>query len=214
MSSCSFWHSPSWPLLKRARSAMSRSGAQTGAGRSVSALKIALRRRWKKPFKRASPRPLPFISSSFRSEAGGRIGWRHPSSYNTRIQYSPIRGEYQVTLGEKGSAKVTQNFEEAKRWMARVEGAEIKPSSDFKPGCFELSSDQGGAGPGQASPPLGKSLLFSLPLGFSNGLAYRNPFALKDFPLAKGERRRPLPSPAIMTQSQGAGRIKKTPIGN
>jgi hypothetical protein len=28
---------------------------------------------------------------------------------------------------------VTQNFEEAKRWMARVEGAEIKPSSDFNP---------------------------------------------------------------------------------
>lgn len=49
------------------------------------------------------------------------------------IQYSPIRGEYQVSLGDKGSAKVTQNFEEAKRWMARVEGAEIKPSSDFSP---------------------------------------------------------------------------------
>jgi hypothetical protein len=49
------------------------------------------------------------------------------------IQYSPIRGEYQVTLEDKGGAKVTQNFEEAKRWMARVEGAEIKPSSDFSP---------------------------------------------------------------------------------
>jgi hypothetical protein len=49
------------------------------------------------------------------------------------VQYSPIRGEYQVTFGDKGGAKVTQNFEEAKRWMARVEGAEIKPSSDFIP---------------------------------------------------------------------------------
>jgi len=49
------------------------------------------------------------------------------------IQYSPIRGEYQVSLGEKGGVKVTQNFGEAKRWMARVEEAEIKPSSDFSP---------------------------------------------------------------------------------
>jgi hypothetical protein len=52
------------------------------------------------------------------------------------IQYSPIRGEYQISLGEKGGVRVTQNFEEAKRWMARVEDAEIKPSSGFKPGTL------------------------------------------------------------------------------
>ena len=82
------------------------------------------------------------------------------------IQYSPIRGEYQVTLGEKGTSRVTQNFEEAKRWMAKVEEAEIKPSSEIKPGCFDLPSHQGGVGPGQASPPFGISLLLCLPLGF------------------------------------------------
>ncbi len=52
------------------------------------------------------------------------------------IQYSPIRGEYQVALGEKGATKVTQNFQEAKRWMAKVEDTEIKPSSEFKPGLL------------------------------------------------------------------------------
>jgi hypothetical protein len=46
------------------------------------------------------------------------------------VQYSPIRREYQVTLGEKGTSRVTQNFEEAKRWMAKVQEAEIKPSSE------------------------------------------------------------------------------------
>jgi hypothetical protein len=50
------------------------------------------------------------------------------------IQYSPIRREYQVTLEERGASRVTQNFGEAKRWMARVEEAEIKPSSELKPG--------------------------------------------------------------------------------
>jgi hypothetical protein len=49
------------------------------------------------------------------------------------IQYSPLRGEYQVSLEEKGTVRITQNFEEAKRWMSRVEGAEIRSSSDFKP---------------------------------------------------------------------------------
>ncbi len=49
------------------------------------------------------------------------------------IQYSPIRGEFQVFVGEREGIRVTQNFEEAKRWMATVEGAEIKPSSDFRP---------------------------------------------------------------------------------
>jgi hypothetical protein len=50
------------------------------------------------------------------------------------IQYSPIQGEYQVTFGEKGTSRVTQNFEEAKRWMAKVQEAEIKPSSQIIPG--------------------------------------------------------------------------------
>jgi hypothetical protein len=49
------------------------------------------------------------------------------------IQYSPLQGEYQVTLGEKGVTKVTQSFEEAKRWMAKVEETEIKPSSKLNP---------------------------------------------------------------------------------
>jgi len=48
------------------------------------------------------------------------------------VQYSPIRREYQVTLGEKETSRVTQNFEEAKRWMAKVQEAEIKPSSEIK----------------------------------------------------------------------------------
>jgi hypothetical protein len=52
------------------------------------------------------------------------------------IQYSPIRREYQVTLREKGASRVTQDFEEAKRWMAKVEEAEIKPSSELKPGLL------------------------------------------------------------------------------
>jgi len=52
------------------------------------------------------------------------------------IQYSPIRAEYQVTLGEKGTTKVTQNFEEAKGWMAKVEETEIKPTSEFNPGLL------------------------------------------------------------------------------
>ena len=48
------------------------------------------------------------------------------------IQYSPIRGEYQVTFGEKGSSRVTQSFEEAKGWMAKVQEIEIRSSSEMK----------------------------------------------------------------------------------
>ncbi|HSB03544.1 MAG TPA: DUF4390 domain-containing protein [Thermodesulfobacteriota bacterium] len=48
------------------------------------------------------------------------------------VEYSPIQKEYQVTLGEKGISRVTQNFEEAKRWMAKVQEAEIKLSSEIK----------------------------------------------------------------------------------
>jgi hypothetical protein len=50
------------------------------------------------------------------------------------IQYDPIRGEYHVTFGKKGKSLTTKNFEEAKKWMARVEEVEIKPSTELKPG--------------------------------------------------------------------------------
>ncbi len=48
------------------------------------------------------------------------------------IQYSPVRGEYQVTLEEKGNSRVTQNFEEAKGWMAKVQEVEIRSSQEMK----------------------------------------------------------------------------------
>jgi len=50
------------------------------------------------------------------------------------IQYDPIRGEYLVTSEENHSSQTTSNLEEAKRWMARVEELEIRPSSQVKPG--------------------------------------------------------------------------------
>ncbi len=56
--------------------------------------------------------------------------------FQRTIQFNPIRGEYQVTFGEKGLSKITQNFEEAKRWMARVEEAEIKPVSEMERGVL------------------------------------------------------------------------------
>jgi hypothetical protein len=52
------------------------------------------------------------------------------------IQYSPIRGEYQVTFGEKGMSRVTLNFEEAKTWMARVQEVEMKVPPEMKPGSL------------------------------------------------------------------------------
>ena len=52
------------------------------------------------------------------------------------IQYSPIPGEYQVTLGEKGMSRVTRNFEEAKTWMARVQEVEMKVPPEMKPGSL------------------------------------------------------------------------------
>ena len=67
-----------------------------------------------------------------------RTWWRDRKvaslQFQHTIQYSPIRREYQVTLGEKGASRVTQSFEEAKRWMAMLEEAELKPSPEFKPG--------------------------------------------------------------------------------
>jgi hypothetical protein len=53
--------------------------------------------------------------------------------FHHTIQYDPIRGEYRVTLGEKGATHVTRNFVEAKGWMARVEEVEIRPSAQLKP---------------------------------------------------------------------------------
>ena len=50
------------------------------------------------------------------------------------IQYDPIRGEYLVTSGENHSSRTTSNFEEAKRWMAKVEEVEVRPSFQLKPG--------------------------------------------------------------------------------
>jgi len=52
------------------------------------------------------------------------------------IQYSPIRGEYQVTFEETGNSRVTQSFEEAKGWMARVQEMEIRSSQETKPGAL------------------------------------------------------------------------------
>ena len=50
------------------------------------------------------------------------------------IRFDPIRGEYVVTFGESQSSRVTSNLEEAKRWMAKVEEVEVRPSSQLKPG--------------------------------------------------------------------------------
>jgi hypothetical protein len=50
------------------------------------------------------------------------------------IQYDPIRAEYRVTLEENGSSRVTSDLEEGKRWMAKVEGVEVRPSSQPKAG--------------------------------------------------------------------------------
>jgi hypothetical protein len=54
--------------------------------------------------------------------------------FQRTIQYSPIQGEYQVTFGEGGGARVTRDFEEAKEWMATVQEVEIKSSSQPKSG--------------------------------------------------------------------------------
>jgi len=54
--------------------------------------------------------------------------------FHHTIQYDPIRGEYLVTLEENRSSHVTSNLEEAKRWMAKVEEVEVRPSSQLKPG--------------------------------------------------------------------------------
>jgi hypothetical protein len=54
--------------------------------------------------------------------------------FHHTIQYDPIRGEYLVTLEENGSSQVTSDLEEAKRWMAKVEEVEVRPSSQLKPG--------------------------------------------------------------------------------
>ena len=50
------------------------------------------------------------------------------------IQYDPIREEYLVTTEENHSSRTTSNLEEAKRWIARVEGLEIRPTSQLEPG--------------------------------------------------------------------------------
>ena len=52
------------------------------------------------------------------------------------ILYSPIRGEYQVTFGEKGMSRVTRNFEEAKAWMANIQEVELKSPPELKPGSL------------------------------------------------------------------------------
>jgi hypothetical protein len=54
--------------------------------------------------------------------------------FHHTIEYDPIRGEYLVTLEENRSSHVTSNLEEAKRWMAKVEEVEVRPSSQLKPG--------------------------------------------------------------------------------
>jgi hypothetical protein len=50
------------------------------------------------------------------------------------IQYDLIRGEYHVTLEENRSSLVTSDIQEAKRWMAKVEGVHIRPSPQVKAG--------------------------------------------------------------------------------
>jgi len=39
-----------------------------------------------------------------------------------------------VTLGENRSFRTTSDFEEAKRWMAKVEEVEARPYSQLEPG--------------------------------------------------------------------------------
>ena len=53
--------------------------------------------------------------------------------FHHTIQYDPIRGEYQLTQEESGTSLVTTSLEEAKRWMAKVEAVEIRPSLKVKP---------------------------------------------------------------------------------
>jgi hypothetical protein len=54
--------------------------------------------------------------------------------FHHSIQYDPIRAEYQVTLDENGSSRMTSDLEEGKRWMAKVEDIDLQPSSQLKPG--------------------------------------------------------------------------------
>jgi len=54
--------------------------------------------------------------------------------FHHTIQFDPIRGEYSVTLEEHRSSRTTSDLEEAKRWMAKVAEAEIRPSSQLEPG--------------------------------------------------------------------------------
>jgi len=54
--------------------------------------------------------------------------------FHHTIQYDPIRGEYQVTIEEKGASLFTKNLEEGKKLMAKVEAVEMRPSSELKPG--------------------------------------------------------------------------------
>jgi hypothetical protein len=54
--------------------------------------------------------------------------------FHHSIQYDPIRAEYHVTLEENGSSQVTCDLEEGKRWMAKVEGVELRLSSQPKTG--------------------------------------------------------------------------------
>ena len=67
-----------------------------------------------------------------------RVWWKDrkvaSSQFHHTIQYDPIRGEYRVTFGREGPPLVTKNFEEAKKWMAKVESVEIRPSSELRPG--------------------------------------------------------------------------------
>ena len=44
-----------------------------------------------------------------------------------------MRGEYEVTLDEKKTSRVTSNLGEAKALMAKVEEVEVRPSSPLKP---------------------------------------------------------------------------------
>ena len=54
--------------------------------------------------------------------------------FHHTIQYDPIRGEYLLTFEENRSSRTTSKLEEAKRWMAKVEEVEVRPSSQLKPG--------------------------------------------------------------------------------
>lgn len=52
-------------------------------------------------------------------------------NFQHSIQYDPIRGEYLVTLEESQSSHTTSNLEDAKYWMAKVEGLEIQSNSEL-----------------------------------------------------------------------------------